>query len=143
MGHQHAIVRGESYRYGRNLGGNEREAMEGLEGQFSYAFPQPNEDFINGATERFKAAGGDEGSELSFEQAVPCIWELGVALGAPKPASEEEALAKILEAFAEIDEDGSGTISLEEFGKAGWLATGVVMIGLGAAACEANGVSLD
>merc|ERR1711998_89995 len=97
-------------------------AMEGFEQMFSYAFPEPNEDFIKGCMERFAEAGGDENTELSFEQAVPCIIELGKALGMPEPSSEEEA-------FAKIDEDGNGKISLEEFGKAGWLATGVVMIG--------------
>merc|ERR1712046_343255 len=96
------------------------DAMTGLEGMFSYAFPEPNEDFINGCKEKFAEAGGDESSGLSFEQAVPCIIELGKALGAPEP---------------QIDEEGNGTISLEEFGKAGWLATGVVMIGMGAKAC--------
>merc|ERR1712216_284344 len=102
------------------------EALTGLEGVFSYAFPEPSEEFYAGCIERFQAAGGDECCELSFEQAVPCIIELGKALGMPEPESEEQAILEIMEAFAEIDEDGNGKVSLEEFGKAGWLATGVV-----------------
>merc|ERR1711907_69539 len=118
------------------------EVAKGIGEAFAFAIPEPNEEFIGKVTDEFnEAAEGAE--EMTFEQAFPVIMKAMSEMGAPEPKSEEELNEKVTEAFKEIDEDGNGKISLDEFGKAAWLMVAMAAIATIAAAGEEMGIEWD
>merc|ERR1711871_140225 len=102
-----------------------KEIVASLKAQFSFV---ESEEFEAEAKKKFNE--GNNGEPLNFEQFFPIIKEASKDFG--EKISEEEAK----EAFKDIDEDGSGTIGMEEFGKF------VILVVL-ACACKAMGEAVE